>query len=1363
MNKKRLLLISFFVAICTVITILSINVITTVAEETTVSDEGVYSIGFGSADITPPLGINMPSQGSPTTAQGTYLPLQSRVMTVADGEDTVVFVNSEILYWNSNHVSELRQLASEEYGLEPDQLVFNTSHTHNQPSMSLNDAHTIEMIEKTVDAIGEALDSAQPAELSFGRGSVDFTTNRRKLFTSGYAEWGINPYGTNDNEVTVLQAKNLNGENIGMIFSMSAHPTVIRIPEYGGDFVGYAMVHLEDELGGKAVFLQGTAGEINVTKPSESNPYHSSFGDKPEQAEEFGIKLADEVKDILNNEMTKISGKIWHKMDDVELPLLNEQVDFQGEEPFEGPERRVARLAKLMMESMDENGNYYKTKNSEVQVVRLGEEFIFVGMNGEVTSPIGSRIKAQLLPHLTMVSGYTNKNIGYVPSMSMLQERGYETNDGPYSPEAEDFLVGKVMELVEEGRVFFRQLKGADDMPDPDGEVLVSVEANDFSRDKSVSGMRTFETLGRRHLGGTRDGRWTAYENIDFTGATDIVLEQSTTVTGGSIELRLDGKDGQLIGTYDVNYTEGSHEFIDKVNVPITSVEGTHDLYLVYKATHSIAVAHIYGFDLMKSTEEDPVDPVDTEALSSAINEANSKISGADVGEEVGEYPQAAVDALEATIADAEAVLEDDEADQSEVDAAVTTLNEAVATFEAAVIIEEQDPSIPDPNAEVLVTVQAEDFSPEKSVENMTAFDYEGSAPEYAGDRHLGGTRDGRWTAYESIDFTGATDIIFTQSTNKTGGAVDLRLDSKDGQLIGSYEITESAGTHDVVEKVNVPISTVEGTHDLYLVFRASHSTAATHIFQFELVARGSGDPGEDTVDTTALTNAISQANGKLSGANVGEEVGEYPQAAVDALESAIADAEAVLADDEADQTVVDGAVTLLDQAVVTFEAAVVTEAPVDTSALSSAIGEANSKLSSANVGGEVGEYPQAAVDALESAIADAEAVLADDEADQEEVDASVTTLNEAVVTFEATVITEIPVDRAALSSAIANASTKASNAVPGDEPGEYPQVAVDALQAAIEDAEAVLENADADQSTVDAAIATLNQALETFEAAVIPETSELPLAGVEVDQDDVLLEVDEKVELTVKATFEDESSSDVTEAASYSSSDQGVVTVTSNGVLQAVRAGSAQITITYEGETASVAVKVYSTSIETGESVEVVPGKVFTVKDSAVSIKMPDDLPAGTTVTVKETTDVKHAGYEVAGDVYTVEFTYPNGTTVDGSFTLMLSYDADKYDADDVSIFYYNEETGEWEHQGGVAADGVITLEVPHFSTYGVFAEVDDDASEDEDEVDELPDTATSTGNWIFAGMIFLALGLAFTIVLNRNNLLARLGRSRD
>ena len=55
--------------------------------------------------------------------------------------------------------------------------------------------------------------------------------------------------------------------------------------------------------------------------------------------------------------------------------------------------------------------------------------------------------KSQLIPLPVIVAGYTGYSIGYVPSMDMIPEKGYEART-PYSLEMEDILIGALMEMV---------------------------------------------------------------------------------------------------------------------------------------------------------------------------------------------------------------------------------------------------------------------------------------------------------------------------------------------------------------------------------------------------------------------------------------------------------------------------------------------------------------------------------------------------------------------------------------------------------------------------------------------------------------------------------------------------------------------------------------------------------------------------------------------------------------------------------------------------------------------------------------------------------------------------------------------------
>ncbi|WP_407272145.1 PA14 domain-containing protein [Radiobacillus sp. PE A8.2] len=184
-------------------------------------------------------------------------------------------------------------------------------------------------------------------------------------------------------------------------------------------------------------------------------------------------------------------------------------------------------------------------------------------------------------------------------------------------------------------------------------------------------------------------------------------------------------------------------------------------------------------------------------------------------------------------------------------------------------------------------------------------------------------------------------------------------------------------------------------------------------------------------------------------------------------------------------------------------------------------------------------------------------------------------------------------------------------------------------------------------------------------------------------------------------------------------------------------------------------------TSITTdGKSVAVSASKEYTIEGTNAKVKMPADLPEGTTVQVRKVTpDTTNKGLKVAGDVLEFIFEYPTGASAPtGSFTLVLGYDNDA-DASRVAIYYYNEATGDWEYKGGDVNEEnqTITLEVPHFSTYGVFVEDEGEQEQpgqpDHDKGDELPDTATPMYTYLLIGFVLLVLGTTTFFFIRRRN----------
>lgn len=197
---------------------------------------------------------------------------------------------------------------------------------------------------------------------------------------------------------------------------------------------------------------------------------------------------------------------------------------------------------------------------------------------------------------------------------------------------------------------------------------------------------------------------------------------------------------------------------------------------------------------------------------------------------------------------------------------------------------------------------------------------------------------------------------------------------------------------------------------------------------------------------------------------------------------------------------------------------------------------------------------------------------------------------------------------------------------------------------------------------------------------------------------------------------------------------------------------------------------------------VEVFPGTMVSVKGTQTTIQLPTDLPEDTQLQVLTTPLKEQNGLKQAGEVYDFTFIYPKGhEDYQGEFILTMGVDND---GEQVAIYYYQEELGEWQLTGGTRKRQKITAIVSHFSMYGVFVKEDaeeesssnkenqeitkpsmkeknkkeevsfadnkeeqlsgEEATESKKEAEEasLPNTATNQYNWLIVGILLIILG---------------------
>ncbi|MGH9766244.1 MAG: neutral/alkaline non-lysosomal ceramidase N-terminal domain-containing protein [Blastocatellia bacterium] len=418
--------------------------------------------GFAKIVITPEKNMWMSGYANRAKpSEGKVHDLYAKALVIQDSRGArVALVTTDLLGLPRSLTSEISEHANKSYGLKREQILFNSSHTHTGPVVksslagaydldsaqsALIDDYTHRLKNNLLKVIGDAIKDLSPAKLSFGRSTAPFAMNRRQ-FNPNAVTIGVNPEGVVDREVPALRVESTDGKLRGVLFGYACHNTTLtgEFYEFSGDYAGFAREAIEREHpGATAMFVAGCGADIN--------PYPRS---KRDLAEQHGETLAKSVEQAMSGSMKPVSGAVKSVIGGVTLPFAGPPTKEEYQSRLNDKNIFNRRHAERMIARYERDGKVMTEYPYTIQILRIGD-LTLIGLAGEVVTDYALRLKRELGGDV-WVAGYSNDLCSYIPSARMYKEGGYEVIGsmiyydlpGPYKPEIEEKIVGKVHELA---------------------------------------------------------------------------------------------------------------------------------------------------------------------------------------------------------------------------------------------------------------------------------------------------------------------------------------------------------------------------------------------------------------------------------------------------------------------------------------------------------------------------------------------------------------------------------------------------------------------------------------------------------------------------------------------------------------------------------------------------------------------------------------------------------------------------------------------------------------------------------------------------------------------------------------------------
>ena len=366
-------------------------------------------------------------------------PLELNALLLRAPGQSVAILTADLLFVTTELKARLLDAVGARLGVDEASLLVAASHTHTAPGVdpskprlgACDPNYTARVAVRGAELLGR-LASIDPVSchVDYRTGSADHAINRRRPGYRGMRN-APNPAGPRDETVHLVTFSDPTDRPLAVLWSYACHP--IGFPgttRVSADFPGVVRRALREAHGAElpVLFLQGFAGDV---RPRETGP-----------TRRFGRRLVELVVGPLfapfsAAEYAAWAGGLAERVVGVARGALRTRRSVV-------PVCRRERIALSALVAGATGG-----REVSFQRVSLDPAFHFLAVSAEPVTAYGALLR-RMCPGAVLPVGYIDSVFGYLPTATMLGERGYEDSGfmppfgltGRFRPEFEQVVRG---------------------------------------------------------------------------------------------------------------------------------------------------------------------------------------------------------------------------------------------------------------------------------------------------------------------------------------------------------------------------------------------------------------------------------------------------------------------------------------------------------------------------------------------------------------------------------------------------------------------------------------------------------------------------------------------------------------------------------------------------------------------------------------------------------------------------------------------------------------------------------------------------------------------------------------------------------